>query len=645
MQRRIVKNRIVGPALVAIAIGVFGTGASAAEQKLPHRTLKEVAQQAVLNSPEVRARWHAFQEAGEEVGVARGGFLPRIDATAGKGKEKLDQPRANINDLDYTRRGHTVSLNQMLFDGLLTYNEVKRAGRARLVRYFEFLDASENTALEASRAYIDVVRYRYMVHLAEQNYIQHRIAFEQLKRRAESGVGRRVDVEQAGSRLALADVNLTTETANLHDVTARFTRIIGEAPPKVAFVPGMLSRSLPAKVDEALNKALEHSPSLRAAIENSEAAGYDLAARRSAFMPKLELRARTENTNNYQGTPGDRSNNVVEAVVTYNLFNGFSDVYRNRQYAERKNIALDQREKACRDMRQTLSIAYNDTTRLSDQLSFIGIQVSLVEKTRDAYRDQFNIGQRSLLDLLDTQNELFNAQRAQVNADADINLAYVRAYAAMGVLLEHLELKQIEPEEAPAHGDFTKPDLDQLCPPAAPASSAVDREALNYRALEVMNSAGALVGGGSAMPAQAAVVPVAAVDQAPVAPASEGAVVVDSDIETRLKEWLAAWSAKDLAAYLDCYAPVFKPEAGVPRADWEATRSKRLKRSGSIRIDVSKLEVVMRGRDSAVTTFRQDYTAEGLRDTSDKVVEWKKADDGRWQIVREVAQPLSKRGQ
>lgn len=628
-----------------MAICISGTGVSAAESKLPHRTLKEIAQQAVLNSPEVRTRWHAFQEAGEEVGVARGGFLPRVDATAGKGREKLDQPNAGINDLDYTRRGHTVSLNQMLFDGLLTYNEVKRAGRARLVRYFEFLDASENTALEAARAYIDVVRYRYMVYLAEQNYIQHRIAFEQLKRRAESGVGRRVDVEQAGSRLALADVNLTTETANLHDVTARFTRIVGEGPPKVAFVPGMLSRSLPSKMDEALTKALEHSPTLRAAIENSEAAGYDLAARRSAFMPKLELRARTENTNNYQGTPGDRSNNVVEAVVTYNLFNGFSDVYRNRQYAERKNIALDQREKACRDMRQTLSIAYNDTSRLSDQLSFIGIQVGLVEKTRDAYRDQFNIGQRSLLDLLDTQNELFNAQRAQVNADADINLAYMRAYAAMGILLEHLALKQIEPEAAPEHGDFTKPDLDQLCPPSAPAASAIDREALNYRALEAMSTANALVGGGSAMPAPAVAVPVAAMDRAPVAPAAEGAVVVDSEIESRLKEWLAAWSAKDVAAYLDYYAAAFKPEAGVARAEWEATRSKRLKRPGNIRIDVSKLEVVMRGAGSAVTSFRQDYTAEGLRDTSDKVVEWKKGDDGRWQIVREMSQAVSKRDQ
>lgn len=477
-----------------------------------------------------------------------------------------------------------------------------------------------------------------MVHLAENNYIQHRIAFEQLKRRAESGVGRRVDVEQAGSRLALADVNLTTEMANLHDVTARFTRIIGEGPPQVAFVPGLLSRGLPSSVEGALDTALTHNPALRASVENSEAAQYDLAARRSAFMPKLELKARTENANNYLGTPGDRTNNVVEAVVTYNLFNGFSDVYRNRQYAERKNIALDQREKACRDMRQTLSIAYNDIGRLNDQLSFIGIQVSLVEKTRDAYRDQFNIGQRSLLDLLDTQNELFNAQRSQVNADIDLSLAYLRSYTGMGRLLEKLELKQVDPDDAPGEGEMTKPEIAQLCPPIAPVASEVDRESLNYRAIEAMNSSVALIGTGS--PAA-----VAAPVEAPVA-AAEGAVVVDSEIESRLTAWAAAWSAKDVSAYLGFYAPAFKPEGGLTRGDWEVARSKRLARPGNIRIDISKLEVVMRGSDSAITAFRQSYAADSLREASDKVIEWKKdPQSGQWQIVREVVQALAKRGQ
>jgi TolC family type I secretion outer membrane protein len=396
----------------------------------------------------VQARWHAFRETSEEVGVARGGFLPRVDVSAGIGRERLT-PRSVGADTTYTRHDTLINLRQMIFDGFATSSEVKRLGKAKLVRYFELLDASENTALEAGRAYLDVVRYRRLAYLAEENYIQHQAAYEQLRRRAESGVGKRVDVDQAASRLALADVNLTTALANLHDVTARYLRIVGEQPAKVMFAPAGLATAFPERADAALLLALRNNPALRSTIENIEASQYDLEARRAAFSPRVELIARKENINNYLGLDGSRDNSVVEMRLFYNLFNGGSDIARDRQYRERKNIALDQREKACRDIRQTLSIAYHDTVRLADQLSFLALQVDLVERTRNAYRDQFNIGQRTLLDLLNTQNEFFDARRSQVNADVDLSLAYLRSYAGMGRLLEKLGLKRAEAESAP----------------------------------------------------------------------------------------------------------------------------------------------------------------------------------------------------
>lgn len=116
--------------------------------------------------------------------------------------------------------------------------------------------------------------------------------------------------------------------------------------------------------------------------------------------------------------------------------------------------------------------------RLKDQISFIGTQVSLVEKARAAYRDQFNIGQRTLLDLLNTQNEYFDARRSQVNADADLSIAYLRSYAVMGRLLETLDLKRIDADNSPDESELTPIDLAQPCPPATPLDTTLDREAL-----------------------------------------------------------------------------------------------------------------------------------------------------------------------
>jgi len=486
MQKIKSKSTMLRTALALMLASAFTAPVGA--QDLPHQTLKDAAQAAVLHSPEVLVRWHAFREATEEIDVARGGFLPRLDLTTGVGRERLDQPGAGINNASYTRHGTTLSLNQMLFDGFATSSEVKRLGKAKLVRYFELLDASENVALEAGRAYLDVVRSRNLVLLAEENYLQHNTALEQLKQRAESGVGRRVDVDQAGSRLALADVNLTTAYANLHDVTARYVRLVGEQPPKVMFAPGQLSSALPDNVDAALRTALQRNPGLHAAIENIEAAQYELEGRRAGFMPKIDARARQDHSNNELAVPGKRDQSVLEVVLSYNLFNGGSDAARQRQFRERKDVALDQREKACRDMRQTLSIAYNETLRLNDQLSHIGTQVTLVEKTRNAYRDQFNIGQRTLLDLLNIQNEFFDARRAQVNADMDLSLAYLRSYAGMGSLLEQLGLKRVDDDKSPEAQDLAAVDMAQLCPPTVPTGTSLDREALGRKAKESLDS-------------------------------------------------------------------------------------------------------------------------------------------------------------
>lgn len=589
-------------------------------------TLKDAAQAAVLKSPEVLARWHAFREASEEIGVAQGGFLPKVDLSAGVGYQKTAQKQVGT-DLSYSGNETTLSLRQMLFDGFSTSNEVKRLGKAKLVRYFELLDASENTALEAGRAYLDVLRYRSQVVLAEENYIQHQAAYEQLKKRAESGVGKRVDVDQASSRLALADVNLTTAYANLHDVTARYVRIVGEQPAKEMIAPGSLGKALPGGIDRVLGEALKHNPALRATVENIEASQYDLEARRSAFMPRLDLVARRDDYSNYQNG-GSRDDSRIELRLNFNIFNGGSDSARSRQYRERKDIALDQREKACRDMRQTLSIAYNETLRLTDQISYIGTQVSLVEKTRAAYRDQFNIGQRTLLDLLNTQNEYFDARRSQVNADADLAIAYLRSYAGMGHLLETLGLKRIDAEKSPDENDLTPVDLAQLCPSTAPIETTLDREALNRKVKEALENQSSGFMGNRPKPVEPVAKPLPAAS-------------VESEIPVRTTAWRSAWVARDVKNYLGYYSPSFKPEGGLSREDWARQREQRIAKANGIRIEIQDLIVRSSSPDVAVSTFRQVYAADSYSDTTEKTLEWRK-ENGQWLIVRESSRAVAK---
>jgi adhesin transport system outer membrane protein len=576
--------------------------------------LKEAAQRAVLNSPEVTSKWHAYRAAEEEIGVARGGYFPRVDLTAGGGRESLRQPSAA--NLDYTRSGYLLSLNQMIFDGFATRNEVRRLDKARIVRYYELLDASENTALEAGRAYLDVLRYRRLVDLAKDNYVQHKATFDQIERRTQSGVGRRVDLEQAGSRLALAEINLITETANLHDVSARYQRLVGVQPADSIVPPSRLNAAFPEQAKAAVDTLYRKNPQLLGATENIEASQYEINNRRAAYSPKLDFRARTDHTRNYLGDTGDRDYNVAELVVSWNLFNGGSDRAREKQSIEKKHLAFDLREKACRDTRQTLLIAYNDVLRLKEQSSFNARQVALLEKTRDAYRDQFNVGQRTLLDLLDTENELLAARRSNVNADTDLTLAYLRTYAGMGTLLEELGLQRVD-VASPDKQDLAETDPAQLCPNDPVAIGIPDRDALNAKAAALNASRAPLM--------------------APVAPVAPGP---EAAIQAQVKAWAAAWSARDYGSYSSFYAPTFTPDGGLTREDWAQLRRGRISTRDDINVDIQDMKVRMDGNDRAFAEFRQTYQSKGYNDTTQKTLEMIRV-NGKWLINRETSVPCA----
>ena len=206
--------------------------------------------------------------------------------------------------------------------------------------------------------------------------------------------------------------------------------------------------------------------------------------RRAANQPRLDLRARQAVTSKLDGVDGESRDGVVELVLSYNLFRGGADQARIRQAAEELNVARDLREKVCRDLRQTLTIAYNDTQRLNEQLGYLDQHQLSIEKAREAYRNQFDIGQRTLLDLLDTENEYFQARRAYVNARYDQGIAQARSLAGMGRLMQALQVAREElPSLAELGQDRTGIDVVDLCPATAPTPEAIDKEALFAEAM------------------------------------------------------------------------------------------------------------------------------------------------------------------
>jgi len=586
------------------------------------QTLKSVAQKAVLTNPEVLERWHAYKAADEERDAAFGNYLPKLDLNAGVGREHRDDPQVKA---DYTRRSHSLILTQMLYDGFLTRNEVKRFDHASLVRVFELHAASENAALEAARAYLDVLRYRKLAGLAEDNYVRHRSVLDQIQRRVQAGVGRRVDLEQASGRMALAESNLLTETSNLHDVSARFLRVVGVVPAKEMEEFSLLNKNMPKDSVAAMTAAQRSNPALQAAIENVRASYYALRGRDAAYQPRVDLRLRRDSGRDLNGYVGHHETNAAEVLLSWNLFNGFSDRARSKQYGEQRNVAKDIRDKTCRDTRQTVTIAFNDTLKLNEQLKYLDQHQLSIEKARDAYRKQFDIGQRTLLDLLDTENEMFQAKRAYINAEHDLALAYVRTHAGTGNLLFTLGLSKAGDDTQPVTNVWAADeDAAENCPPDAPVLYTVDKPALDARAQELLKDSAPIAPEGKAQDATP-----------PLMDAERGAAEA-------LKTWVSAWSGRNQQAYFDSYAPNFAPEDGLKREEWVAKRKNALSKAQNIVLEVSDIKLTTKDARHITTTFKQTYRSANYQDVVRKTLELELI-EGRWLIVREVSEPFGKK--
>lgn len=533
--------------------------------------LTDFAQKTVLKNPDVLSRWHSFKSAVDETDVARGVYFPRVDLTVGSGREHNGSPVA-LSNYSVNRKTATLTLTQTLYDGFATRDEVRRLTNTQLIRYYELLDVSETAVLEAVRAYYDVLRQRRLYALTEDNYVSHRTVFEQIQQKVQAGVGRRVDLEQAAGRLALSESNLVLDNANVHDVSARFQRVTGELPPMDLASPPSLGKLIfPKAADAHLAVAVDSHPAILAAVENVRAAHHDLGGRWSKYQPKLDFRLSQTRDKNAGGIAGKQQNTVAEFVLNWNLFNGGSDSARVDQYVSRLDAARDQRDKVCRDMRQNLAIAYNDVWKLHEQLGYLEQHQLSIEKARGAYQKQFEIGQRTLLDLLDTENELYQARRSYINAEYDLAIAHARTLAGMGRLVSSLGLRRPETEDLPELLGVSA-DAPEGCPPEAPLALDIRKAELDARAIAAAKPP-ELPAVNSPPPAGAAVPPAAPEPPVvkPAAPALPKHEEPEPPKPTSSIE-APATTAETAKQPLPAAPEVHAPQAGVPAAPAEIVK-------------------------------------------------------------------------
>jgi adhesin transport system outer membrane protein len=461
------KNRFLKILLPSIAL-TFGSQANA-------YTLKEAVAHTLATSPDFLIQTNNRDMIDKELRQAYAGYLPTFDMAAGAGEQWTNNPTTRDENvllggtsLNQTgtateyRTEFSLTANQMLFDGLSVYHDVEGKKARVRAESWRVNGSAQDIAIGAVEAYINVLMRRELVQLNRDNLSKHEGIFGQIHKRSEGGIGRKADLDQAEGRVALARTNLMAEEANLRDAETEFLRKIGIPVPNHIIKPEH-PHHFPANEHDAVEWGLKHHPILIASVEDTNVVRAEYKLARAPFMPRFDFSLGMTHNHNIDGTQGVTADASAMLRMRWNLFSGGKDLANICRAAYKMQSAQEVQNRAHRQVVESVRLAYSTYATAKRQMRWFKDHVDASVRTSEAYGKQFNIGQRTLLDLLDSENELFGAKTAYVNGKYTELLSSYRVLQAAGCLTEMLGMelpRQAEPRPTGvmdgAMGFFTK---------------------------------------------------------------------------------------------------------------------------------------------------------------------------------------------
>lgn len=412
------------------------------------QSMKEAVEHTINTNPDILVEANQRMANDQALIGARGGFFPKVDLLVGRGTEWSDNAitRSAVGGgRTLNRQENQVTLTQMLFDGFGVSSEYKRQQARVESAAYKTLGTAEAISLRGIEAYLNVLRNRELVALTRDNLDSHIRTQEQIGIRSKGGIGRKSDQEQIDARVGLAKANLVAAEANLRDSEITFLRIVGLKAKELTKPTGPDAGMIPKSEEEAVQQAINNHPILKSAIADVEAANRQHEAAKSVMYPRFDAELGYGKNRNLDGSPGDNDERYAMLRMRYNLFKGGSDNARMKETGYLNAQAKEVMNRTQRQVDESTRLSWNALYSAMDRLPSLNTHAEMSLATRDSYAKQFNLGQRTLLDLLDSENEAFTARTNYINGSYVELFARYRLLADLGQLLSFVG---VEPPEA-----------------------------------------------------------------------------------------------------------------------------------------------------------------------------------------------------
>ncbi len=389
--------------------------------------------------PNIRAAEKSLQSSRQGVGVALADFYPTVSVTGDIGYENIDSPSTRSSGegdpSSRTRNVATLTVTQNVFSGYATASSVRTARLNRELAQISLEGTRQNTIFEGIQVYVDVMRQRRLIELARENEatIQRQLNLED--ERVQRGSGVAVDVLQAKSRLQIAKERRVNFEGALEDAISRYTQVFGHSPelesmldpePPIDLVPSELTKSIDIAVIE--NPAVGNTgTTVEVARERRRSVAAEL-------MPTVDLEGSYNYEKNNNATLGTRRDYALVVTSTWDLFSGFSTRRSMAQAAYDYHASKDQHEFSVRKVIEQTKLAWQSLLTARERLELLENAVNIASEVFESRKKLREAGKETVINVLDAENEVNNAQINYTSAFYDERLAVYQLLLAMGRL-------------------------------------------------------------------------------------------------------------------------------------------------------------------------------------------------------------------
>lgn len=438
--------------IFATALTIVSDGAGA--ERIELRTAVETAMQT---HPEIHQAVENRTAIEFEREQAQGMFYPRISVEGSAGVRRLENATRRtlgIADQELYPMEAGLRVQQIIFDGGSRQNELRYQASRTDGAAFRVEERAQFVALQVSRQYLDYLLQQRIVAASEDNIAFHTKLVDDLKQGVTKGSISVADQQQAEERLQAARTRLIEANEDLVNISASFRTLTGLDLVDGAMLPPSLADNIPASLEESIARSREQNPRVREARADVDAAYAMVNKAKADALPTMSFEGSARVGDDIDGFRGETNDLQAGLVVRWDLFNGGIKRAKTQEMYRREREARFRLDQMTREAEEDVRVSWNAWDAQGKLVKELDQQSLVSDELLRSYRAQFNVGRRSLLDVLDAQNTRYNVQVRTETARFAQFFAEFKVLAALNGLLQAMQVNPPQAAQADARTRF-----------------------------------------------------------------------------------------------------------------------------------------------------------------------------------------------